>query len=380
MENFVDEQFDSGKPVSESELVLDRSDFLTDESMKKYFDEHPNASREAYDYYLKNNENISTGESTQTITVSPRIGATRTYTLEGLRSGNVVQACYVATSYLYTVQQRNEDAGAEQIMSRFPLDGSSTLTKKDDMILLRFGHGETLQWFDHNGEAYFWIVTKASKVNDGTITGDFDWGTQIGRVQYVPGASIDYTDIARFSSINRANKTGSSFGTLKRCEAALSSSRDKLLIWSMNSADLAQFAYYNVDTLNSILDSQEASGTNYISAGDPSVVKACVASYESANFYSKVVNESVQGFEFSDAQAIYISSGSTDETPVIHKGNWGTTNFTSYAHTISNADFSPLSVVETEGIHLKGDNIYLSMAFHDTNKTKRIYTVPKDQF
>jgi hypothetical protein len=372
----LDEQFDAGKPVPTDQLVMNRDDFDSDEAMEHYFKDHSEAPRQAYDAYK---EEISASHQ-QKITISSQAATgSQVYSLHDLYSEHVVQSAYVGTSYLYTTQQVDNSEGAYQIITRFPLNGSS-LKAQDYMTLGRFGHGETLQWFDHNGKDYFWVVAKATRVDNPTASG-FDWGTQIARIQYQAGASVDYTDVPRFSSINRANNLGTSFGTLKRCEAALSSSRVHLLIWSMNTSNTVQFAYYNAEGLNDILDTQEAQASKYISAGDPSVVSLCVSSYQSSDFYNAVKYQSVQGIEFSDGQAIYISSGGTGKTPVIQKGNWGTTYFIPYAVAIEGGALSNPAVnqVETEGIQLKGDYVYLNVSLHSDN-SKLIFTVPKSVF
>ncbi|WP_143128459.1 helveticin J family class III bacteriocin [Sporolactobacillus nakayamae] len=376
----LDERFDAGEPVPTDQLVMNRDDFDSDEAMEHYFKDHPEAPRQAYDAYK---EEKSAGHQ-QKVTVSSQAATgTAVFTLNGLHYKNVVQTAYVGTQYVYTTQQiNNSGVGATQIITRFPLNGSS-LNAKDYMTLRRFGHGETLQWGDHNGKDYFWVVAKATQVDNPDASG-IDWGTQIARIQYQAGASIDYTDVPRFSSINHANKSGSSFGTLKRCEAALDSSRNYLMIWSMNTSNTVQFAYYNAAGLNNILDTQEAQASKYISAGDASVVAQCVKSYTSSDFYNKVAHQSVQGIEFSDGQAIYISSGGVGNQPVIQKGNWGTTDFTPYAVAVEGAEGSVLNnpvgnEVETEGIQLKGDYVYLNVSLH-SDSSKVIFTVPKSDF
>lgn len=47
----LDERFDAGQPVPIDKMVLDRNDFSTDEEMDMYFKNHPEAPRQAYDYY-----------------------------------------------------------------------------------------------------------------------------------------------------------------------------------------------------------------------------------------------------------------------------------------------------------------------------------------
>ena len=67
------------------------------------------------------------------------------------------------------------------------------------MVLKNFGHGQTLEWFEHNSKAYFWVTCKANEAYD------FKWGTQIGRIQYKPTdkKGIDYTEIPRFSHMRQ---------------------------------------------------------------------------------------------------------------------------------------------------------------------------------
>ncbi|MFC6164232.1 helveticin J family class III bacteriocin [Lactiplantibacillus dongliensis] len=383
----IDEPFDSGRPVLSGKLILDRDDFLTDDSMDEYFKNHPEAPRQAYEYYLRlKQEDTADTEDVGTRQVVKASTATGTlvYTLSGLPTSNVVQNCYIGSSYLYTVQQVNNRSGATGYISRFKLNNTSSLKAQDHMTLLRFGHGQTLQWFDNSvGTAYFWVICKAMKVDYPDYPGDTDWGTQVGRIRYVAGSTIDYTGIARISSINRANKTGASFGSLKRCEAALDSSRNYLLIWSMNSSNNVQFSYYKASTINKVLDDYEGKVSKYISAENVLIRSACVQSYAVSSFYSKVYNESVQGIEFNNAQAIYISSGKKFSAPVIQKGGWGTENFKSRLVTIVGGYLSSpgqsANQIETEGIMLKGDNVILNVAKH-VDKKPLIYTIPKTEF
>lgn len=377
--NMIDERFDSGQPVAIEKLVLDRGDFESDEAMDIYFENHPEAPRDAYDFYRKTqNNNLETAQ--HVIRRATAQGKLK-YTLQGLTYGNVVQNCYIGSSYLYTTQQVNNAAGAKQVISRFPLNGSTTLHRKDEMTLNRFGHGQTLQWFDNSQKSsYFWVVCKATKVDNPNLSG-LDWGTQIGRFQYQPNTTIDYTDIARISSINRANKKGSSFGTLKRCEAALDSSRKYFLIWGMNSSGNVQFAYYRATSLNKILDNKETQNSKYISAGDSQIINACVDSYPVDKFYSMVANSSIQGIEFNDNQSIYISSGASGVSSTIQKGAWKTKNFAAHATTIRGGVLSNPSKhdVETEGIQLKGDYVYLNITTHADGQ-RLIFSIPKTEF
>ncbi|WP_125580919.1 helveticin J family class III bacteriocin [Levilactobacillus cerevisiae] len=379
-DELLDERFDSGRPVGSDKLLLDRGDFKSEQAMDEYFNAHPEAPRDAYDYDLKARSiGVGTSQVVRTSTRSTAPG-TLEYTLSGLTYGNVVQSCYIGSSYLYTTQQVDTKAGAKQVIGRFQL-GGSTLRCKDEMTLTRFGHGQTLQWFDNAQKVpYFWIVCKATKVDNPNLD-SVDWGTQIGRFQYQPNVKVDYTNIARISSINRANKNGASFGTLKRCEAALDSARKYLLIWGMNTSGKVQFSYYKASRLNQILDGKENLNSKYISAGDAQIVGACIDSYPVDKFYSMIANSSVQGIEFNDNQNIYISGGASGVVPVIQKGGWRTHDFAAHAVKITGGILSSPSQfkLETEGIQLKGNYVYLNVTTHSDGK-RMIFSIPKSAF
>lgn len=149
----------------------------------------------------------------------------------------------------------------------------------------------------------------------------------------------------------------------------------------MNSSNEVQFSYYNASEINAILDTKETQTSKYISAGDSSVVSACIDSYNVSSFYSKVKYESIQGIEFNDTQHIYISSGSTSDIPVIQKGSWETSDFSDNAVSITGGVMSnPTEYeVETEGIQLKGNYVYLNISTHNP-KTFYVFSVPKSSF
>ena len=370
----LDDLFDLGDPVPTSELVLDRDDFESDESMKKYFEEHPEAPRSAYDQYFATSES---GE----IAVRKSVSASIEYFIKtrtgddnsGLPSNNVVQAVYVGTQYLYALQTRNAAGGADQFISRFKIAGvskGSLLTHPDVMKLERCGHGQTLQW---DGGSHFWVVVKATSVNPTYKAGDIDWGTQIGRISFQPG-KIDYTKIPRISSINRANKSGASFGTLKRCEAALSSNRKYLLIWSQNTADNAQLAYYWLPDINSELDKLESRTPKYLSAGKSPILNRCKDSYAVNNFINNVPGKSTQGIEFADNFAVYVSSNING--PLVSKGSWKTTNFKKNPVQVNISGLAS-GTREGEGIQLKGDLVYVAVSVHTSSKQHAVVSIPK---
>ncbi|HJE44685.1 helveticin J family class III bacteriocin [Levilactobacillus namurensis] len=215
-----------------SEWVLDSSDFVSKEAADKYFQENPDAPRVAYEV---EGETISV--SVEVDRAAKSATASAKYTLTGLPSENVIQAIYVGTNFLYVDQTRNEPGGAIQLISQYDIQGktSGTLSNPNTMRLTRCGHNQSLQW---DGGNYFWVGIKALSVSNSHWNEDnneIDWSTQVGRVEFKAGTEVDYSQIPRISSLNRANKNGSSIGAPFRSEVALSSNRKYLLIWSMNT-------------------------------------------------------------------------------------------------------------------------------------------------
>ncbi|WP_341779400.1 helveticin J family class III bacteriocin [Levilactobacillus sp. HBUAS70063] len=281
----------------------------------------------------------------------------KAFVLKNLPHKTAVQKVYVGTSNLYALQK----SGDSLYISRFSMDRpfdekAQTPTYQGQMSLLHFGHGQTLDYFSHNGTGYFLVATKPN--TDG-------WATQIGRIEYQDGATIDSNlEVTRISSINHAQKSGASIGTLLRTEAAVSTSGKEILILAMNQAKTKSvLTRYNLEQLNNVLDNNE--GKN-IAASDPAVKATAIATMTiSGNLsLSHTMNNSVQGLDLSDGAAIYMSSGNEGEQPTISKSLWssGTIN---KGHKVDSR-YWPISkgLVETEGIQLKGNYLFLGVAYH----------------
>ncbi len=308
------------------------------------------------------------------------VTATKFVTFSGLRYTNAVQTFYVGTTYIYALQRIDTDA----ILTRCDMTGA----RIDDMYLTNFGHSETLQWFSHKGISYFWIGTKGEQTliseNDTTY-----WATQLARITYDPSKTepndYNYTDATRLSSVIRANYDGSSSGNLTRFEAALSSDTDtpskklELLVLSINDASprIGNYTIYDNEALNDILDTNEAADQKFTSFQDVTGTVLAYAPLNKFHAYGEVANESIQGLEFSDGRAMYFTSGSKTQETKIQKSLW---EFTSNeVQTISDGT---VGVTETEGIQLKGDDIYFAVAHYtgDSVSDNYIYTVPKSIF
>ncbi len=353
--------------------LLDRDDFENDDDYFDYVDEHPEA-----DEGISRYDNVVDASPTNPGITAP---ATRRYQLLGLPNNLPVQKAYVGTTYIYALQRcGNAESGNPNCTLARCLINGNTATCVDYMNLNNFGHGQSLEWFEHNNEAYFMVACKANSAYQSR------WALQVGRIQYSPGANVDYTDIPRLSNINRANGTGTMHGSSKRVDAALSSDKSKLIIWMKNTDNEIQYSIYNMNTLNGLFDQKENQNSKYIECNSSSVKNACLGFFRQTTDATKVQpNDSFQGIELADGGSIYISGGKSGDSPKIAKmtGSGSSYNYT-YCMTITHNDFNHQSSggTEIEGIQLKGDYVYF--VIKNTHSTELpmncIYTVEKDDF
>ena len=287
----LDTHVDDGVPG-----IMEEDDFDTPEEYRKYLEEHPEQQVETYAAKASANHNV-------------KATATLRYKIQNLPSKNAIQKTYIGSTYIYVIQR----VGANSLLSRCTINGNLA-TRKDYMTLKNFGHGQTLEWFEHKSKPYFWVTCKGNTAYDNY------WGTQIGRLEYKAGQTIDYTSICRFSHLSYANKSGKSFGSVKRVDAALSSDKTKLLFWVQEkSKGEIQYSYYNTAKLNAALDKKEKEASKYVPCTDASIKAACYGSFRQTGSNRVLPNGSCQGLEFSDATSIYVIGGNVGEIPRIAK-------------------------------------------------------------
>lgn len=269
------------------------------------------------------------------------------------------------------------------MLSRTAITGSTIdFTGAEKMILDNFGHGETLDMVPNSGtNPTFWITTDSGSEK----YGDDFWGRQIGLIQFDPSVgTVDYTDIKRLSSISSANSTGTAAFKIERCDAALSSDGARLIIMGAGTDDTRQLTCYETNVINQLFNessngvvdcSKAPMTTSYGSGG------ALVSSYP---FVHHLHWDSDQGLEFSNDNKVYITGGdqnaTSPELPHILKGDWRFTdgNYETISFNLPNP-----GIIETEGIQLYGDNVYVGVEFHengDGEARHTIYSFAKSEF
>lgn len=308
--------------------------------------------------------------------------ATQVVKFSGLPIHNAVQTIYIGSTYIYALQRNNADA----YLSRCNQSGAC----QDYMYLTGFGHSETLQWFSHKSTGYFWIGTKGAQTLK--PKSDTFWATQLARIEYDPSKSnkgdLEYTDAIRLSSVIRANTNGSAKGDLTRFEAALSSSaetpsgKQELLVLSINNSSprLGNYTVYDNEALNNLLDKNEANtGLKYLSFEKATSAILTSLPLNTIHAYgNKLPYESIQGLEFSNGRAIYFTSGSETQKTAISKASFKSPLTLEIRYTSD----GETNVTETEGMQLKGNDIYFAVAHYTDGSVSDnyIYKVPKSIF
>ena len=339
------------------QIHLDRDDFDTREEYEQYVRETGDTSAQYPD------TSVSSDVSGISVTASSAAyGATasKEYTLKNLNRKTAIQKTYIGSTYVYVLQRK----GSDMYLSRCTISGSSA-TYKDEMLLTDFGHSQTLEWFEYNGTAYFWIACKAS------YEYTQNWSTQIGRLEYKANATVDYTEIKRLSNLGKANKEGNAHGTLKRVDAALSSDKSILLVWSKNTDNEMQFTFYDAAKINKALSN---SSSKYVSCESQVIIDALISTFQMKNTF--LIDGSCQGLEVSDAMSIYMASGGRDETKYIFKLNSSGSKIGEIY--MKNSALSSGTDTEIEGLQLSGDNVYFGLCDHyeKDNGKQYIYSVP----
>lgn len=337
--------------------ILEKDDFENPEDYQKYLESHPQLQKQQSRLAARASANKNV-----------KAKATLKYKITGLPSTAAIQKTYIGSTYIYVIQR----SGSNSYLSRCVINGT-TATYQDHMYLKNFGHGQTLEWFEHNSKPYFWVTCKANE------SYDIKWGTQIGRLQYEAGRTIDYTEIPRFSHLSYANKSGTSIGEVKRVDAAMSSNGNKIMFWVMDNTGEIQYSFYNTEKLNAVLDKAESKSSKYIPCTSSAVKAACSGSLRQSGSNRVLPNNSCQGLEFTDADSIYVIGGAAGDTPKIAKMTGSGSNY-KYAclTTVTHSNFG--SSAEAEGIQLKGDYVYFGIS--DKSKSDRacIYSIPKSVF
>lgn len=278
--------------------------------------------------------------------------ATLAYNLRSLNHNLNCQKSYIASSYVYVTQR----SGSTVYVSRCLINGTDA-TYQDEMTPTNCGHGQTLDMYTYNGINYLYVSAKA----DTTTTED--WSLQVARVEYVAGATYDYSSLHRFTYLNYADKTGTSLGTTYRVDGGGNSNFTVLRVQTQEGS--VTWSVYDTIKLNQLLDANLQVQMNSSGA-----VAACVYSITQTGTGIIRPNGSFQGVDMLDYTEIYTSGGAEGDVPSIAMmTNDGV--YQSLVHVTNVGNH------EIEGVQTKNGNVYFVIVPDTVNKqsTQKIYYV-----
>lgn len=376
--------------TSDVSFVLDRSDFV---------------SEEKYQEYLSENSSRIESNNARTIMYQPETTTTGTleYTITGLQTSLPIQNFYIGASYIYVTQMTSldsDDINDDVYISRCLInEETNTATYINHMILRNFGHNQILEAFIRNNKLYLWIGCK-SYAGEGMTeqeiaqTGIHPYTIQVGRIEYQPDAIINnYTNITRLSNLNWANSTHTSFGYVKRVDAALSSDKKRIIFAVRNHNNDLQYSCFNVEQLNQLLDAKENATSKYVSFRELDLSEYCIFSCVQTSANKILPQYSCQGIDLTDVyNSIYIAGGLQHQDTYTYQGQ--SYNYVPQIYklvlqnnqyvyqsgvTIWNNEFGAMT--EIEGVHIVGGNLCFAISGYATRTTTQyIYSIPKSVF
>ncbi|MBP3412640.1 MAG: MBL fold metallo-hydrolase, partial [Oscillospiraceae bacterium] len=231
------------------------------------------------------------------------VPATLGYTLTGLKFTSVIQNFYIDTDYLYITQSNSTGT---QYLSRLKIEGT-TATYVDHMTLTECGNGESLAGYRYNGKLYFFVGAKG-------LAATSYGSTQIARVQYEPGKTYTYTDLNRFYHLANSTASGATLGSAVR--VACGGDENYTVIRIELDDGTTCYTCYDTKTLNKALDSGKL-----IAMESTDVRSGFVYHFKQKKAVRVIPNNSFQGVELANLNAILLSGGNTGETPAVAKMN-----------------------------------------------------------
>ncbi len=285
--------------------------------------------------------------------------ATLAYNLKDLPLGRAVQYFYICDKYVYITQR----VDSTTYLSRLEIRGQDAVYL-DRMTLNNTGHGETLDFYSHNGKQYFYIGCKAE-----TNT-TYCWSIQIARIQYEPNATYTYTDLTRFTNIVFGNATGTRMGTTLRVAACVNG--DYTIFRHQNTDGEFNYSFYSTSKLNALMDKGIQCNLNTDDAR-----ACCISSFSQTGSDRIQPNGNYQGMDLSSLNSIYLAGGGHGDTPQIAR-------IDSKGKYLKLMDITNVGKLEIEGVSCQRGKVYFAIVPGTTEAIKKtshkIYSIDESVF
>ncbi|EEI19720.1 hypothetical protein G8J22_02448 [Lentilactobacillus hilgardii] len=304
----------------------------------------------------------------------------------------VVQKFYLDSDNTAYALQMYGDSGKNMRLCYGTIDPNQTdidFTKKGfiQMNLINFGHGQTFEPFtDSAGNKWAWVATYASSTEKDNLGAS--WASRIGVIK-LDGQDKNASDVPAITYLNYLGTGKTKNMSMHRVDAALSSDKTRLAIWTQAAGD-TKTTNKQITALNAQPLFEALQSGNVNAKTDPRMVKGGSFYVSSRNITKYVYPQnSWQGMELSDKRSpenggynwLYFTSGQADakSKPMIIRSPWNILGSTPVERVMTFKDLS--GAVEIEAPQLTGNDILFGIEQGPSgNKTHYIYSVKKSIF
>lgn len=282
-------------------------------------------------------------------------------TLKNIRGRAVQNFCIVGND-LYATQHH----GRNTFLMHFKLDNKEYTAKfVDGMVLIGFGHGQSIQTFTYGGKRYFLLDCNAP---ENAPKGTKDWGTEIACIQYNKDSGIEYgcrtvagQEYGLIKDLEYATDDGKTKGAIKQVEFGLYGKKT-LVLWKRKGKRSIQLATFDISKLIGGLTSKNEQGDISFKTKKCKCINYKFAKYGTARYKKLYPNYSMQALDIVGNSKIYMSSG-LEDTMSISKFVQTKKRLSRKLRYIQNtADPLPKNTYEVEGMQAEGNSLYYCLA------------------
>ncbi|MDO4554809.1 MAG: helveticin J family class III bacteriocin, partial [Lachnospiraceae bacterium] len=190
----------------------------------------------------------------------------------------------------------------------------------------------------------------------------------------------NYTKICRFANLDCANDMASSFGNVKRVDAALSEDQSKIVFWIQNTNNEIQYSAYDFLYLNQLLDEKENQSSKYVSFSNNLLIAGKCTFYTFQSVDGRILpNDSFQGLDLTNDGKVYVAGGNQEELPQVALLSEDITTAEYKFDSLGTVALPALgSTAEVEAVKIVGNSLYFGICDHSVKSEKQyIYTYGK---
>lgn len=295
---------------------------------------------------------------------NPEIIEDKPFKIEKIRERAIQNFCIVGTD-MYATQHSGENT----FLMHFKLDNKKKTAKfTDAMVLVKFGHGQSIQSFTHGGKQYLLLTCNIG--ND--VYNERHWGTEIACIQYkkntrlVYGERVEGQSYGLIKDLKYATDDEESKGAIKHVEFGLYGKKT-LVLWKRKGKGGIQIAIYDISKKIGNLTSMSVNKDISLKKSKSLIkyykyVKTDTKWFNRFNPRTFDENHSMQALDIVGNSKIYLSSGKGVKMSLTKVERTKKKLKHQLKYIKSTADVLPKQTYEVEGLQAEGDRLYYCMA------------------